>query len=161
MAPRVNTLTLAALLTATLAVASYQPPGPLAAGYLLGGGGATTVSTSALSTFPITGFDQAFLGDVTNARNWETPAGVLSNLTCWTSVAPGAAKSYAFALYVNGATSALTCTVSGAATTTCSDTTHTVSNGTGTTGNRLAFSVTPSGTPTAAAVACAVKFVKD
>lgn len=72
-------------------------------------------------------------------------AGVFKNLYVKLSGSPGSGKSYAFALMVNGSPSALTTTISDAATT-GNDTTHTVSVAAG---DIVSMRVTPSGTPTA------------
>jgi len=90
-----------------------------------------------------------------NAITWSTTvtdfevivpcAGTFSNLYVKLQGTPGAGKSYAFTLLVNGVASALTTTVSDAETTD-SDTTHTVSVNAGDT---VVISSAPSGTPTA------------
>lgn len=84
-------------------------------------------------------------------------SGTFSNLRVKLSAAPGAGKSYTFALMKNGAAQALTVTISGT-NTTGEDTTHsfTVSPG-----DRLYMRCVPSGTPAAACAAHTVDFDSD
>lgn len=71
--------------------------------------------------------------------------GTISNMYFKLSGVPGAGKSYTATLVVNGSTTALTCAISGNATTTANDTTDSVSVSAGDTAY---WQVTPSGTPT-------------
>lgn len=78
-----------------------------------------------------------------------TNAAVLKKLYVDCVTAPGASKSYDYTLQQNGASSALTVNVTGAATTTANDTTHTV---TFSAGDNLSLKATPTGTPSITAL---------
>lgn len=83
-------------------------------------------------------------------------AGTISNLFVETSDFPGSAKSYTFSILKNGSsTSAPSCSVSGAGSTTCSNTGTSLSFAAGDT---IAIEVVPSGTPTAVRARWAVKW---
>ncbi|MEK7511390.1 MAG: hypothetical protein AAB582_04085 [Patescibacteria group bacterium] len=92
----------------------------------------------------------AFAAQTTEA-NAATPAainGSVANLRVVLTTAPGAGTSYAFAFYVAGADTALTCTISDAATS-CNDTTHT---GSFSAGDLISWHITPTGTPAATTI---------
>lgn len=74
--------------------------------------------------------------------------GTISKLYVEIAGAPGASKSYDFTLMVDNSASALTCQISGAAATTCSDTSNSVSVSAGQT---VSLRCVPTGTPTARA----------
>ena len=73
-------------------------------------------------------------------------AGTARNFYLFTSVAPGAAKTYDYFVYKNNSATALTCQVAGAAATTCSDLTHSFTFSAGDTIGPV--STVPGGTPT-------------
>jgi hypothetical protein len=115
------------------------------------------VSNTVESFFPSqgsgTGDVAATIGDASVVVNTPT---TIKNLQCstWTilnaAVAAGG-TNYVFALNVNGVDTALTCTELTAATVCTPDTTHAISVAAGST---IEFSVTPTGTPTAAVTKC-------
>ncbi len=72
-------------------------------------------------------------------------AGTARNLQVFTSLSPGAAKSYAFTILKNGSPTVLTCTVSGAATA-CADNVHSFTFLAGDVVGPMAS--VPTGTPT-------------
>ncbi len=78
-----------------------------------------------------------------NVFQGSSAAGSYKNLYVEVVTAPGAGTSYAFTVMVNAAATALTCTISGTATS-CSDTTHT---GAVTAGQTVSLRSVPSGTP--------------
>jgi hypothetical protein len=70
----------------------------------------------------------------------------IKNLGVQTSVAPGAGQNYAITLRRNGADTAITCTISGAGNSACSDTSHTVAyNATDTLDVKIISSTTATG----------------
>ena len=73
-------------------------------------------------------------------------AGTLKNLRVYFPTAPGASKSWTFALMKNGSATSVTCTVAGTLTV-CNDSSNTVSLNPG---DLVSMRVTPSGTPTSA-----------
>lgn len=80
--------------------------------------------------------------------------GTLSDFNVITSNDPGGSASYTFTLRVAGSSAALTCTVTGSATS-CSDTTHSVSV---TAQQTLDIESVPSGSPTTVGVSISFKF---
>jgi len=108
----------------------------------------TTVSTVAPSTGaanygPISGPVVFGSGETAGTQPWAV-AGTFGNLVIRLDVAPGAGKSWVFALRINGATTALSVTISDSALT-ARDTTHSVSIAAG---DRVTLISTPTGTPT-------------
>lgn len=81
-----------------------------------------------------------------NVRSITSMAGVIEGLYVDIRTAPGAAKSYTYTIQKNGADTAITCQISGAGTTTCSDAAHSVKL---TAGDNFSLKIVPSGTPTA------------
>jgi hypothetical protein len=84
------------------------------------------------------------------------PIGVtMLNLRCKVTAAAGAGKSWIFTLRRNQTTdTAVTCTISGASATTCSDT---VNSQVFSAGDEADYSIAPSGTPAAAAGKCGIE----
>lgn len=82
-------------------------------------------------------------------------AGVVDKMYIAMSGTPGAGKSYALTLYKNGLATALTCTVSDAATT-CNEPTATV---TFAAGDSIAMESVPTGTPTARTLKWGFRFL--
>lgn len=70
-------------------------------------------------------------------------AATVANLQVGISAAPGAGNSYVFTLRDGGASQTLTCTISGASATSCSDTTHSVNIAKG---DLVAWQIVSSGT---------------
>lgn len=126
----------------------------------IAGSANAVVSNSVASFFTVQGTDTGFVAATEGDAITNAPvAGVIKSLKCTTTVAGGTATaaggtSYVFALRVNQADTALTCTET-ALLTTCSDSTHSV---TVAVGDQLDFGVTPNGTPTALVPKCAAEF---
>jgi hypothetical protein len=76
-------------------------------------------------------------------------SGTIRGLQVRLSGAPGGGNSYSFALKVNGAGTAVSCVVTGATATTCSDITNTAAI---VAGQAFVLEATPSGGPTARSV---------
>ena len=109
-------------------------------------GGFTGASTSAVNSSTLQGgADWQIAGNEVYVYEVAASPGVLSNLQFKIDVAPGTGKSWAFTLYQNGVASALTTTISNAATSNA-DTTHSVTIAAN---DYLYVSVTPTGTPAA------------
>jgi len=92
---------------------------------------------------PITGATN-FQAAATNAVNVISTGGIIKDLRVLIMTPPGAGKSYDFTLYVNGAPTALTVTISGDTATTANDTAHDV---TVAAGDYAYLLVDPTGTP--------------
>lgn len=88
-------------------------------------------------------------------RNVIPTGGTIKNLYVKLSTAPGAGTSRTFTLYKNGSATALTCTVSDAATT-ANDTTHSVSVAAG---DEVSLESTLTGTPAASRLGAGLTFV--
>lgn len=80
--------------------------------------------------------------------------GTIANLYARLTVAPGAGKSVAFTLYQNGSSTAVTCTISDAATS-CSDTTH---SATIFAGDNVSVEIVPTGTPAGSSYTISASF---
>ncbi len=103
-------------------------------------------STSAVNYNVMNGGGTSSWSTTEAARSQVVPhAMVIDRLRMTVTTAPAAGKSYAFALMVNGSASALTCTISDAATT-AQDLSNTVSLSAG---DVISIRCTPTGTPTA------------
>jgi len=85
-------------------------------------------------------------------------AGTLKNLYIKLNAAPGAGDSFKFTVTLNGADTALTCTISGAVDTIGHDTTHTVAV---VPGDTVGLKSEPIGTPTARNVQWGTTFLAD
>lgn len=114
----------------------------------------TAPSTSVVNYIQLTGNRT---GSATESAIQEviSSAGVITNFLVKLDSAPGAAKQYVFTLRVNGVDSALTCTISGAASTTGTDTSHSVNVSAG---DLVSISCTPSGTPTSSLLSLSLQF---
>lgn len=122
---------------------------PCGSGSGTAGGGVLGYSGSAL-TLPTAG--TTFLAPIGGALASSTEANVsanapaaaaISNMFVSMSAAPGTGNTIAFTYRDAGSSTALTCTISGASATSCSDTTHTF---TPTVGDALAVQLVTSGT---------------
>jgi hypothetical protein len=87
-----------------------------------------------------------FLSQSSTESNVQIPlqAGSISNLQVSVITAPGSGNSWTITVRKAGADTAVTCTISGSATT-CSDTSHSVSF---TEGQLVSIETTPASTPT-------------
>lgn len=104
-------------------------------------GSSSTVALTGTIYIPISG---GFTSSTETNVNIESPAvGVISNLYVQLSMALGGGNSAAFTLRKNGVSTSLTCTISGASSTTANDITHTVSIAEG---DLLDIMIVPTGT---------------
>ena len=120
------------------------------------GNGQNTISNSA-TTYVYTHTHDRTGNTATESSTYRmiSVAGTISNMNINVSAAPGNAKSFLVTLRLNAADTALTCTVTGAATTTCADTTHSVSV---VPGDLVDLTVVPSGTPSAGTFTGTMRF---
>lgn len=81
----------------------------------------------------------------TSRKTMISTGGTIKKLYISLTGTAGASKSYAFTVYKNGSSTSLTCTVSGASDTTCSDTSNSFSVAAG---DYITIQSAPSGTPT-------------
>jgi hypothetical protein len=128
----------------------------LAPAILAGGTDNVNLATGANSFGPLVGPVTLSASSAAGFRTVMPRAGTIKNLFAAVSVAPGAAKSWAFTVRKNGVDQALTCTISGASATNASDTSHSF---TVTAGDEIEIKVAPSGTPTAAKVEWSAELV--
>lgn len=87
-----------------------------------------SVTQAAASTeyYPCSGtLQNAVVGTESNIWNYWPVAGIFRNFEGVVGVAPGAGQTDIFTLRTNGTNSSVTCTVSGASATSCTDTAHT------------------------------------
>ena len=144
MLNRITRITLPIFVLAIL-ISSFMPQKVQAAGMsqILFGGYNYNLDTGSTTYSGLTG--ASFYTDETTRTQLVTTAGSINNLYVELSGSPGAGKSYAFTLRVNGANTALTCTVNDAETSD-NDTAHSVNV---VAGDRVSIGCVPSGTPTA------------
>ena len=121
--------------------------GRLAPALLAGGTDNVNLGNAANSFGPLVGPVTLAAASAAGFRTVVPRAGTLKNLFAAVSAAPGAAKSWVFTVRKNGADQALTCTISGASSTSASDVANTF---TAAAGDEIEIKVAPSGTPTAA-----------
>lgn len=117
-----------------------------------GAGGALVYSASSLTTgsttFAPIGGGGAASATEANVQTLMPSTVGFSNLTVKLGTAPGGTASYAFVLRDNSTSEAVTCTITGAATS-CTDTTHTFNAAAN---DLLDIEITPSGTPASSSV---------
>jgi hypothetical protein len=115
-----------------------------------GGAGPTTATTV---YFAATGVS----ANGTTEANFQIPAAVaitLKNLACNDTTAPGTSNTDAFTVRSGGAATSITCSISGASTTTCSDATHTAAISAG---GLVDIQDVTTGTPAARQVSCSIE----
>ena len=123
---------------------------------LAGGTGVGTVPATATSYAPL----HYYLAGGSSAEDAAVGtlvpvAATFSKLYCISSVAPGAAKSYAITVrHQSSSDSSLTCTISGSSAVSCNDVSNTAVT---VAGDVWELKVVPASTPAAAAINCAVK----
>lgn len=111
----------------------------------LGGVGGTGQSNSATNFVLPMNYDAAPGATETSQENLITYAGVVNNMFIKNgTAAPGAGTSYTMTVRKNGADTAITCQISGASATTCSDTTHSINV---LPGDLIDIKTVPVGTP--------------
>lgn len=114
------------------------------------------LSTGATSYGPMQGFNNGanFVSTEASISTVMPTAGTFSNFYIRSTTAPGAGKSYTYTLRKNGADTAVTATMSDAATT-ATDSTNSVTYAAGDT---ISIKAVPTGTPTAAVVRYGFQF---
>ena len=118
-------------------------------------GGVAQPAVAATEYSTIMGLEEGVWGATLSDREGlVATAGTLARLRVKLDTAPGAGTSYTFALMLNGAPSALSCTVSGTSTG-CTDTTNAVAVAAG---DPVAIRSVPAGTPAATHVALTMTF---
>jgi hypothetical protein len=118
--------------------------------------GAGIANFATAGTSFLSGYSRDQIGANSAARQLAIlPDGGTIDLMYIASVAPGVGKSYAYTLDKNGSTTAVTATISGAATS-ANDVTHAA---TFAAGDYLQFQAVPSGTPTASDAGFGARFV--
>ena len=127
---------------------------------LIGAAATTPASNSANQNIGLTDCAWVAQASEVNISSMVPAAGTISNLYIWGSTAPGAAKTFVYTLWKNGAATSMTVTLTGAGSGAGITTGNNLSNSVAVNaGDTISLNSAPTGTPSTANVGFSMRFV--